>query len=244
MLSSTVSPAETATPCFLDFMAIFFEHFDLPYAMLAILAPFNIAMLCSGVIHAGACGLLLHRQNYYAKPAETMLAFWLSLALGTGLLAFLYIFLCVSLTPVADFCDVLIFIAAAPSSLTFTEWVVLYCCACNQHSKKRFPSGIFRQEKHTKDNSMGNHIGVCNKLQNRSLCTSLCLAGHGGMPSKAKCTPPTWQQRIAFFGDLHGFTHPIATKSPDAQKLFDQARHKCDGIILIAISGPYNNSCC
>lgn len=38
------------------------------------------------------CGLC--RQTYHAGAAETMIAFWLSLALGTGLLAFLYFAIC------------------------------------------------------------------------------------------------------------------------------------------------------
>ncbi|CAL8468137.1 g7676 [Coccomyxa elongata] len=80
------------------------------------------------------------RKPYHAGPAETMMAFWLSLALGTGLLAFLY----------------------------FAIW-----------------------------------------------------HGKGPQPGP-KCTPPTWQERIAFFGDLRGFSHPISTTSLDAHKLFDQ----------------------
>lgn len=61
-------------------------------------------------------------------------------------------------------------------------------------------------------------------LQAMTEQTHGCVTGHnGGTQPKPKCMPPTWQQRIAFFGDLRGFSHPIATASPDAQKLFDQA---------------------
>ena len=50
-------------------------------------------------------------------------------------------------------------------------------------------------------------------------------AGHdtAGSGEKRLCTPPGADARIAFFGDLHGFTHPILTAVPKAQRLFDQA---------------------
>ena len=50
-------------------------------------------------------------------------------------------------------------------------------------------------------------------------------AGHdsAGSGEKRLCTPPNADARIAFFGDLHGFTHPILTAVPKAQRLFDQA---------------------
>ena len=43
-------------------------------------------------------------------------------------------------------------------------------------------------------------------------------------PPKVKCIPPGADERLAMFGNLHGYSHAISTSSSRAQQLFDQAR--------------------
>ena len=43
-------------------------------------------------------------------------------------------------------------------------------------------------------------------------------------PPKMKCVPPGADERLAMFGNLHGFSHAISASSSRAQQLYDQAR--------------------
>ena len=49
-------------------------------------------------------------------------------------------------------------------------------------------------------------------------------------PPKLKCVPPGAEERIAMFGAMHGFSHPISTSSSTAQKLFNQASCCCNAL--------------
>ena len=54
------------------------------------------------------------------------------------------------------------------------------------------------------------------------LCFCAGLSDHD--PPRMKCTPPGADERLAMFGNLHGYSHAISTSSSRAQQLFDQAR--------------------
>ena len=66
----------------------------------------------------------------------------------------------------------------------------------------------------------------------RCACTG--LGAKPGSWVEPTCKPPTAEQLLVRYKGLSGFTYPIQTSSPTAQRLFDLVRHSWRTFVVCA----------